>query len=70
MDRKRKTVYILQQLVECGRELAAEYYSSTKTFLFGHVKRHDSLERTIFEGFMEGKRGERQTKKKVESGYH
>src|SRR5579871_5908622 len=40
---------------------------SRKLQYFGHIKRHDSLEKTIMEGMVPGKRSTMQTKKKMDA---
>ena len=61
---------ILQQLGNVEENWLLNTVVQRKLAYFGHVKRHDSLERTIYEGIIEGRMGERPTKKKVESGHH
>ena len=39
------------------RKPVAQLHYETENELFGHTKRHDSLEREIFEGIIGGRRG-------------
>ena len=54
---KRTNVSILQQLGNVEENWLLNTIVQRKLSYFGHVKRHDSLERTIYEGIIEGKRG-------------
>ena len=54
---KRTNVSILQQLGNVEENLLLNSVVQRKMAYFGHVKRHDSLERTIYEGIIEGRRG-------------
>ena len=68
---KRTNVSILQQLGNVEENWLLNTVVQRKLAYFGHVKRHDSLERAIYEGIIEGSmEGERPTKKKMESGHH
>ena len=54
---KRTNVSILTQLGNIPEEWLQNTIVSRKLKYFGHVKRHDCLERDIYEGIIEGKRG-------------
>ena len=54
---KRTNVSILQQLGNIEENWLLNTVVKGKMTYFGHVKRHDSLERAIYEGIIEGKRG-------------
>ena len=54
---KRTNVSILQQLGNVEENWLLNTVVQRKLAYFGHVKRHDSLERTIYEGIIEGRRG-------------
>ena len=54
---KRTNVSILQQLGNVDENWLLNTVVQRKLAYFGHVKRHDSLERTIYEGIIEGRRG-------------
>ena len=54
---KRTNVSILQQLGNIEENWLLNTVVKGKMAYFGHVKRHDSLERAIYEGIIEGKRG-------------
>ena len=54
---KRTNVSILQQFGNVDENWLLNTAVQRKLAYFGHVKRHDSLERTIYEGIIEGKRG-------------
>ena len=54
---KRTNVSILTELGNIPEEWLQNTIVSRKLKYFGHVKRHDCLERDIYEGIIEGKRG-------------
>ena len=54
---KRTNVSILQQLGNIDENWLLNTVVQRKMKFFGHVKRHESLERMIYEGLIEGKRG-------------
>ena len=54
---KRTNVSILQQLGNIDENWLLNTVLQRKMKFFGHVKRHESLERMIYEGIIEGKRG-------------
>ena len=53
---KRTNVSILQQLGNIEENWLLNTVAKGKMAYFGHVKRHDSLERAFYEGIIEGKR--------------
>ena len=42
---------------KCGRKSAAKFFFQHKIAYFGHMKKHDNLDRAIFQGIIEGRRG-------------
>ena len=54
---KRTNSSILKQLGNIPENWLQDTIMSTKLKYFGHVKRHDCLEKDIYEGIVEGKRG-------------
>ena len=54
---KRTNVSVLQQMEITQENWLQNSIVRQKLKFFGHVKRHDCLEREIYEGIIEGKRG-------------
>ena len=61
---KRTNVSILQQLGNIPENWLLNSIMRQKMNFFGHTKRHDSLEREIFEGIIEGRRGRGRPKRR------
>ena len=54
---KRTNVSVLQEIGNVKEEWLLNFIVSQKLKIIGHIKRHDCLEKDIFEGKIEGKRG-------------
>ena len=54
---KRTNVSVLKEIGNVKEEWLLNFIVSQKLKFFGHIKRHDCLEKDIFEGKIEGKRG-------------
>ena len=54
---KRTNISILQQIGNIDENWLLNSVVKRKMQYFGHVKRHESLEKSIYEGIIEGKRG-------------
>ena len=61
---KRTNVSILEQLGNVEETLLLDTIIQRKLAYFGHVQRHDSLERTIYEGIIEGRKGRGRSKRR------
>ena len=66
IEKKRKKNKEILKELKVGQDWLLNNIKARKLSYFGHLKRHDSIERHILEARLEGKKKERPTNKKMD----